>query len=274
MADYATKYSSVVDEKFKILSVTEGAINRDYDWVGAMTVAVYDVNTADLVDYTKSGVNRYGDPTDIEGTAQEMTVTQDKGFSAVIDRATMESTGGALANAGKQLSRQIQEVITPTVDKYRISKMATAGGVTTSTATAPTKSNAYELFLKGTETLGNNGVPATGRIAFVSYTYFNFLKQDPAFVKNSDLGQTIAINGQVGMIDGVAIVPVPSSYLPTNIYMVMAHSSSTVAPVKLAEYKIHEQPQGISGVLIEGRVMFDAFVLNNKAKGIYVGKGA
>lgn len=270
--DYATKYSAVVDEKFKLLSVTENAINRDYDWVGAMTVAVYSVNTAELTNYTKSGTNRYGNPTEIEGATQEMTVTQDKSFSAVIDKATMNSTGGALENAGKQLARQIEEVVTPAVDMYRLSKMATEG-VESGTG-VPSKSNAYEKFLAGTEALGNAKVPATGRVAFVSYSYFNLLKQDTAFVKASDLGQNLTITGAVGMIDGVAIVPVPTSYLPANVYMVMAHNSCTVAPMKLAEYKIHENPQGISGVLIEGRVMFDAFVLNNKKDGIFVGKSA
>ena len=274
MTDYAVKYSPVVDEKFKLLSVTESAINRDYDWVGAMTVAVYSSNTAGLTDYTKSGTSRYGTPTEIAGTKQEMPITQDKAFSCVIDKATQEGTNGALQDAGKQLARQIEEVVTPTVDAYRIGKMATATGVTTSKTGAPSKSDAYAKFLAGTEALGDAKVPTTGRVAFVSYSFFNLLKQDGSFVKASDLGQQIAINGAVGMIDGVAIIPVPSSYLPENVYMVMAHKSCTVAPVKLAEYKIHENPQGISGVLIEGRVMFDAYVLNSKAKGIFVGKSA
>ena len=36
------------------------------------------------------------------------------------------------------------------------------------------------------------------------------------------------------------------------------------SPVKLADYKIHENPQGINGWLVEGRIYYDAFVLNNK----------
>ena len=39
--------------------------------------------------------------------------------------------------------------------------------------------------------------------------------------------------------------------------------------VKLEDYKIHRDPPGISGSLVEGRIVYDAFVLENKAKAIY-----
>ena len=38
---------------------------------------------------------------------------------------------------------------------------------------------------------------------------------------------------------------------------------------KLQDYRIHSDPPGISGSLVEGRVVYDAFVLQNKAKAIY-----
>ena len=40
--------------------------------------------------------------------------------------------------------------------------------------------------------------------------------------------------------------------------------------MKLNDYKIHSDPPGISGDLVEGRVIFDAFVKGSKAAGIYV----
>ena len=49
----------------------------------------------------------------------------------------------------------------------------------------------------------------------------------------------------------------------------ICHSCATVAPAKLEDYKIHEDPPGISGSLVEGRIVYDAFVLENKAKAIY-----
>ena len=49
----------------------------------------------------------------------------------------------------------------------------------------------------------------------------------------------------------------------------VAHPCATVAPVKLEDFNIHENPPGISDSLVEGRVVYDAFVLENKAKAIY-----
>ncbi|MBC8581378.1 hypothetical protein [Zhenhengia yiwuensis] len=45
--DYAAKYSSQVDEKFKELAKTEDLVNHDYDFVGAKTVklAEYKIHT-------------------------------------------------------------------------------------------------------------------------------------------------------------------------------------------------------------------------------------
>lgn len=47
------------------------------------------------------------------------------------------------------------------------------------------------------------------------------------------------------------------------------HPVATVAPTKLEDYKIHQDPPGISGELVEGRIVYDAFVLDNKKMAIY-----
>ena len=100
----------------------------------------------------------------------------------------------------------------------------------------------------------------TKRIAFVSYTFYSLIKQDSAFMLASEISKKNLVNGQVGKVDGFKIVPVPSSYLPSNTAFIMAHPSATVAANKLEDYKIHDNPPGISGNLVEGRVRYDAFV--------------
>ena len=37
----------------------------------------------------------------------------------------------------------------------------------------------------------------------------------------------------------------------------------------MEDYKVHEDAPGISGSLVEGRICYDAFVLENKTKAIY-----
>ena len=108
----------------------------------------------------------------------------------------------------------------------------------------------------------------------MSPKFYKLIKLDPTFVKNSDLGQEITIKGQVGMIDGLPVVLTPTSRLPQNVEFIIAHPVATPSPIKLEDYKIHDNPPGINGKLVEGRIRYDAFVLDNKKKAIYVHKSA
>lgn len=270
--NYAEKYSSKVDERFKVGSFVTGVINKDYDFTGVKTVQVYSIDTAPMNDYKRTGNNRYGNPTDLGDTVQELTITQDRSFTFVIDKGDESEQAGA-KNAGVALRRQLDEVVIPEFDKYVIGKIV-AGAGTTKTA-AITKDDAYSAFLDGTEVLDEAKVPTVGRVVLATPAYFKKIKLDAAFVKNSDLAQDeIVFKGQVGQIDGVPTIKVPSSYFPANTEFVITHPVATTAPVKLAEYKIHEDAPGISGDLAEGRTIYDAFVLENKKSAIYAHKSA
>jgi len=153
------------------------------------------------------------------------------------------------------------------IDVYRLLRMVTKNGHSASGAVSAT--NAYSVFLTAQNVLGDAKVPQSGRMCFCSYTYLGFIKQDDTFIKASDVGQKMLINGQVGTVDGVPIIPVPSSYLPTGDSFILTHKSATVGPQKLKDYITHKNPPGINGTLVEGRVIYDAFVLNNKINAIY-----
>ena len=120
----------------------------------------------------------------------------------------------------------------------------------------------------------NSKAPRVGRVLYVSSEFFKVIKQDDSFIKASDLGQQILLNGQVGTIDGLPVIVLAKSEIPENVAFFITHPSATVAPVKLETYKVHEDAPGISGFLVEGRIRYDAFVLNNKKGAIYVHKTA
>lgn len=269
--NYAAKYSSKVDERFKLGSLVNALINKDYEFTGVKTVKVYSIDTAPMNDYQRSGLARYGEALDLGDTVQELTMTQDRAFTFVIDKGDELEQAGA-KNAGAALRRQIDEVVIPEYDKYVIGKIVAGAGKTATLAI--TNANAYEAFLAGSEELDEQKVPTGGRVALVTPAYLKKLKLDDAFVKNADLGQQIVLTGQVGAVDGTPIIKVPTSYFPANVEFVITHSVATTAPVKIEEYKVHQDPVGVSGALAEGRFLYDAFVLNNKKAAIYVHKGA
>lgn len=269
--NYAEKYSSQIDERFSKEAMSMGAVNQDYDFVGAQTVHVYSVPTAPMHDYTKTGLSRYGTPEELGNSVQEMTMSQDRSFTFTIDKGNFTDTQMVNA-AGAALNRQLREVVIPEVDKYRFSKICANAGTTATEAI--TKDNAYDAFLTGTMTLTDNLVPLAGATAYVSSAFYKLIKEDSSFVKQSETGQEIAVKGQVGMIDGVPLVVLPKSYLPTNVDFFITNKIATTAPVKLSEYKTHDNPPGVNGWLVEGRTYYDAFVLDNKKSAIYVHKAS
>lgn len=125
------------------------------------------------------------------------------------------------------------------------------------------------MFLQGMEHMGNKNVPDRGRVAFCSYRFANLLMQDPAFIKYSDRSQEMVIRGEMGECDGCKIVKVPSSHLPQGAAFIITHNIAATGPKQLEDYRIHDDPVGVSGWLIEGRFVYDCFVLNEKADAIW-----
>lgn len=146
----------------------------------------------------------------------------------------------------------------------------TAAGNTGHSATAAiTKANAYEKFLDGQEVLDNSLVPTEGRVAVVSTAFYKAIKLDSSFTKTGDMATKLSYKGLVGEIDGVPVIKVPASYMPTNCEFIITHPIATLNPKKLSDYKIHRDPPGINGNLVEGRVRYDTFVLEAKKDAVY-----
>lgn len=266
--DYAAKYSQKVDERFALVSKTGVAINQDYDFVGAKTVHVYSVGVAGMNDYARSGSARYGTPQELDATTEELVMKKDRSFTFTIDKGNYNDTQ-MVTEAGKALNRQITEVVVPEVDKYRLAVLAANAGLKNATPAAITKNTAYTAMLDANEALSNALVPETGRVCFCSTAFYKFIKQDDAFVKKGDMAQELVMNGVVGAVDGVPIIVMPASYMPTKTDFIITNKIACTAPTKLAEYRVHQDPPGINGWLVEGRIYYDAFVLGNKKNAVY-----
>lgn len=276
--NYAEKYASQVDQRFALGSLTAGLINNNFDWLGVKTVKVFSRDLAVLGDYTASGANRYGDPDELGNEPQEMSITQDKAFTYTIDAKTEQDTMGTM-EAAATLAENIDNVVIPAMDTYRIAKIV-AGAPTKGTHTqkshvivkAVTTDNAYEEFLAVQEILDDDKAPQGGRICMATPGYVNKIKLDEHFVKRGDMATQIAIRGVVGEIDGVPVVKVPTSYFPENVDFFITNPVAHPAPVKLQEFKIHYDAPGISGALVEARIRYDCFTLKKKADAIGVHK--
>ena len=257
----ATKFLPYVDEKFSTESKKSLLTNQDFDWTGAHTVKVYKVSTSAMNDYsrnTSDGLtgSRYGVVKDLDATTQEMTLTKDRSFTFAIDKLDTDETAQNL-QAASALERQLREVVIPEVDAYTYGVMCANAG-NKPTAKALTKENIYLEILAANNALDNAEVPETGRIVVVTN-----------ITMETDIGNDLRLKGVISNLDGAMVIKVPANRLPKNFGFMVAHPSATVAPTKLEDYKIHVDPPGIRGSLVEGRICYDAFVLDNKVKALY-----
>lgn len=272
----ASKFSAKVDERFKRKALTQKAVNEDYDWSGVATISVYSIDTVAMGNYTRSGTSRYGTVTELGNAKQDLTLARDRSFTFSIDKGNFTETMMTM-RAGEALAREIDEVVVPELDVYRLAAWNTAaeanGKDDVTTDAAVSASNAYSNFLALNESLSNDNVPMTNRYAFMTGSYYSYLKQSN-FVVDSEQAYKDRKSGNYGEVDGVPIVVVPSSYMPANTALILVHESAMVSPRKLEEYKTHDNPPGINGWLVEGRFIYDAFILNNKVDGIAVHRTA
>ena len=266
--NYTTKYDSKIAERFHLGSLTDSAAGNDYSFVGAKTIKVYSVDTVPLTDFDRSaGSNRFGAVTNLGDTVQEMTCTQDKGFTFAIDAGDMSDQAIDKA-AGKALRRQIDEVVIPTIDKHRLSKWAAAAGNEYTPEAKPTKSTILGYLIDANAMATEDLVPTENRTMFISVDWYKLLVQADAVVNLEGMGSKAVGKGAVGMIDGCVLKPVPTSWMPSGVGAIIKYKGCTVDPVKLKHYDVLPKVQGFDGPVAQGRVYYDAFVLDAKKDGI------
>lgn len=268
--ELAEKYLPYVDEQFSQESKTSLLTNQDFNWTGAQTVRIYKVSTAPMNAYGRTSTvsgSRYGVVQSLDATSTPFTLCKDRSFTFVIDALDEDETVGNL-NAAAALARQIREVVIPEVDTYVYAKMCNDAGIKPE-ALALTADNIYTEIIKGSCALDDALVPETGRVLTVTPATYLLMKQSKDIVMSTEIGEDMRIKGVISNLDGALTIKVAASRLPEGFGFMLAHPSATVAPKKLESYKTHQDPPGISGTLVEGRIVYDAFVLPNKAKAIY-----
>jgi len=277
----ATKYSPKVVDKFYLDSVVLGKTSKEYDWDGVQSVKVWTINTYDPTDYNKPANDnaistfhaRYGDTYEVADTIQTMTLTQDKAVSLSVDKGN-NSEQMLIKNSGKVLALEMREKFIPMFDKYCLSVWGDPANCGTVTElSSPSKSNIVEAISAHVTALRNKFATVDDAYCFIGESEYAMLLLAPEFINynNPSFAPQHLEKGVMGKLRGLQIVPVPDSYFTdTNINFVTAKRSAILAPTKIKDMKVHSDPVGISGALLEIRWLFDAFVLTTKKDGLAV----
>lgn len=269
--ELVTKFLPYVDEIFSTESKKSLLTNQEFSWTGANTIKIYKIGTSKMNDYDRDGTggknSRFGEVENLNATTQSMLIMNDRSFTFVIDKLDSDETGRTL-EAASALARQLREVVMPEVDKYTYGVMASGAGHKPE-ALALTPENIYTEIIKATTALDEAEAPETGRILLVVPEVYQIMKKSNEIVLNTNIGEDMRIKGVISNLDGMNVIKVSSKKVPDGFGFMVAHPCATVAPTKLADYRTHQDPPGISGTLTEGRINYDAFVLENKKNAIY-----
>lgn len=270
--ELVTKFAPYTDEQFSTESKRALLTNQDFDWIGAHSVKVYKVGTSAMNDYNRDGddtgyTSRFGPIKDLDATTEEFTLKKDRSFTFTIDLLDTDETAQQVA-AASALARQNRQVVIPEVDTYVYGVMC-AGAGNKPDAVELTVDNLYTEILAASEALDNAEVPETGRVLVVKPSVYALMKKCKDIIMETDVGNDLRLKGVIGILDGMNVQKIPANRLPADFGFMVAHPCACVAPVKLEDFRIHQDPPFISGSLVEGRIVYDAFVLDNKTKAIY-----
>src|SRR5574344_2257915 len=159
-----TKYSPLVSERIAKRSITDSMAGGKYDFTGVKGITISDVDVVALGNYNRSSTSGYGAPSELGDAEQYLEMTQDKAFTYKIDKGN-EAEQLNIKKANETLKREIDEVIVPTLDKYRLDKWCRKAGAVASLA-AVNNTSIVGLIVDCTEKLGNALTPEEGRVLY------------------------------------------------------------------------------------------------------------
>lgn len=202
-----------------------------------------------------------------------MTLTQDKAVSLSVDKGN-NTEQMLIKNSGKVMNLEMREKFIPMFDKYCLSVWGNPANCGTVTELAtPSKSNIVDAVSAHVTALRNHFATTDGCYCFIGETNYAYLLLAPEFINynNPAFASQHLEKGVMGKLRGLSIVPVPDSYFTdTNINFVTVKSDCVLAPTKIKDMKVHTDPVGISGALMEIRWLYDAFVLEARKDGLAV----
>lgn len=163
---------------------------------------------------------------------------------------------------------EMEEQVIPMIDANRLLK-AGIGAAAASQYYAPTANDGYGDVLKMSAALDEAKAPIAGRVLWVTPAFYNAIKkQITTTVEASGYNDKLLGRGFVGELDGVPVVKVPTSYMPTNTSAIMIHRDALLGAKQIMNTRIITDSELVDGTILLGRFIFDSFVLNGKKKAV------
>ncbi|WP_242822968.1 hypothetical protein [Syntrophobotulus glycolicus] len=276
----------IIDGIYKAAAVTQGmdAATRA-DFTGVNEVKVLKVSTTGLGDYSRENGYPKGDVTAVWETMQ---LTEERGKEISVDRMDNEETLGL--TFGTVTGEFMRLHVIPELDAYRFAKYASKSGISTVTGAVLTKTTIIEAIDEAVRQMNADEVPLEGRKLY--------LNSDLQPILNSALNRQWGSDGTVNTVlsgyNNMPITWVPPTRFYTaltlnpgtanwgyakgagaaDVNFMIIYPPSILQVQKFALPKIFDPDtnQDKDAWKFQFRLYHDAFVYDNKVKGIYLHK--
>lgn len=284
--EYAKKFVPIIDGIYKAGSVTQGmdAATRA-DFTGVNEVKVLKVSTTGLGDYSRENGYPKGDVT---ASWETLTLTEERGKEISVDRMDDEETLGL--TFGTVTGEFMRLHVIPELDAYRFAKYASKSGISTAAAAVLTKDNVIAAIDEAVRQLNADEVPLEGRRLYINSDLQPLLNS----ALNRQWGSDGTVNTVLSGYNNMPITWVP----PTRFYTALTLNAGTsnwgytkgagaadinfmiIYPPAILQVQKFALPkifdpdtnQDKDAWKFQFRLYHDAFVYDNKAKGIYLHK--
>ncbi len=284
--EYAKRFMPLIDAIYKAGSVTQGmdAATR-VDFTGVNEVKVLKVSTTGLGDYSRQNGYPKGDVTAAWETLQ---LTEERGKELSIDRMDNEEVLGMVF--GTVTGNFMREHVIPELDAYRFAKYASRSGISTAAGAVLTKDTVIAAIDEAVRQLNADEVPLEGRRLYIN--------SDLQPLLNSALNRQWGSDGTVNtVLAGYNNMPI-TWVQPTRFYagitlndgstnwgyakasgaadinFMIIYPQAILQVTKFSLPKIFDPDtnQDKDAWKFQFRLYHDAFVYDNKVKGIYLHK--
>lgn len=284
--EYAKRFLPIIDDIYKNSAITEGLdAGTKVDFTGVNEVKVLKVATTGLGDYSRTDGYPKGD---ITASWETLKLTEERGKELSIDRMDDEETLGMVF--GTVTGNFLRDWVVPEVDAFRFAKYASTPNISTGSAEILTKESILEAIDEAVRQMDADEVPGEGRRLYVN----SDLKPILNSALNRQWGSDGTVNTVLAGYNNMPIIYVPKSRFYTkieladgtdswgyakatgadNINFMIIYPGAVLQAKKFALPKIFSPDinQDKDAWKFQFRLYHDAFVYENKTKGIYVQK--
>ena len=284
--ELAKKFVPIIDGVYKAESVTNGidAATRA-DFTGVNEVKVLKTSTTGLGDYSRATGYPKGDVT---AAWETLTLSEERGKEISVDRMDDEETLGL--TFGTVTGEFMRLHVIPELDAYRFAKYASKAGINTTTGAVLTSQTIIAAIDEAVRQLNADEVPLAGRRLYINSDLQPILNAALSRQWGSDGAVNTVLAGYndmpikwvpptrfytaITLNDGTSTWGYAKAADAKNINFMIIYPPAILQVVKFSLPKIFDPDtnQDKDAWKFQFREYHDAFVYDNKVKGLYLHK--